>query len=435
MAAAPSRIRPERPTATSRRWSRPNLVTLESAPFSRNDPWLSPNATTTFGNNVEAHTNMLAPDGFGTPGTDQCNVALPVDGDLHACTSSAQTFDYTYDHALPPDANRRQVAAAVTNLFYMNNYLHDWYYDAGFDEAAGNAQANNYGRGGAGADSIFAQAQDFTGTNNANMSTPADGLRPRMRMFLWSSSIALAKVNAPAAIGGAKQAGTADFGPQAFDLTGDLVLAEDAANADGPTTTDGCTAFTNAGAVAGRIAVVDRGVCTFVVKAKNAQNAGAAGVLIVNNVAPGAPGMAGTDATITIPVVSVSLADGAAIKAQLALPAAVSLRIARQGGVQREGALDNTLIAHEWGHYISNRLVANSNGLVAQQARGMGEGWADFHALLLLVKEGDRALPATRRSTARIRRTRTRSAARTSRRTRSTTRTTTGSAAIRIRGT
>ena len=371
----------------------PNLVTLESAPFSRNDPWLSPNATTTFGNNVEAHTNMLAPDGFGTPGTDQCNVALPVDGDLHACTSSAQTFDYTYDHALPPDANRRQVAAAVTNLFYMNNYLHDWYYDAGFDEPAGNAQADNYGRGGAGADSIFAQAQDFTGTNNANMSTPADGLRPRMRMFLWSSSIALAKVNAPAAISGAKQAGTADFGPQAFDLTGNLALAEDAANADGPTTTDGCTAFTNAGAVAGRIAVVDRGVCTFVVKAKNAQNAGAAGVLVLNNVAPGAPGMAGTDATITIPVVSVSFADGAAIKAQLALPAAVNLRIARQGGVQREGALDNTLIAHEWGHYISNRLVANSNGLVAQQARGMGEGWADFHALLLLVKEGDRALP------------------------------------------
>ena len=281
----------------------------------------------------------------------------------------------------------------MTNLFYTNNYLHDWYYDAGFDEAAGNAQTSNYGRGGIGGDSIFAEAQDYSGTNNANMSTPADGQRPRMRMFLWSSSIALAKVNAPAAISGAKQAGTADFGPQAFDLTGDLALAEDAANADGPTTTDGCTAFTNAGAVAGKIAVVDRGVCTFVVKAKNAQAAGAAGVLIVNNVAPGAPGMAGTDATITIPVVSVSLADGAAIKAQLALPAAVSLRIARQGGVERDGALDNTLIAHEWGHYISNRLVANSNGLSAQQARGMGEGWADFHALLLLVKESDRALP------------------------------------------
>ena len=114
-------------------------------------------------------------------------------------------------------------------------------------------------------------------------------------MFLWTSSIALTKVNAPASIAGVKQSGTADFGPQAFDLTGDLVLAVDAANPTGPTTTDGCTAFTNAAAVAGKIAVIDRGVCLFVEKAKNAQNAGAVGVLILNNVSPGAPGMTGSD--------------------------------------------------------------------------------------------------------------------------------------------
>jgi len=274
----------------------------------------------------------------------------------------------------------------------MNNWLHDWYYDAGFDETAGNAQTDNFGRGGVGGDSIFAEAQDFTGSNNANMSTPADGQRPRMRMFMWTSSIALARVNAPAAIAGAKQAGTAEFGPQAFDLTADLAAALDAADADGPTTTDGCTAYLNAAAVAGKIALVDRGVCTFVVKAKNAQAAGALGVLIVNNVAPGAPGMSGTDPTIAIPVVSIPQADGAAIRAELA-QGNVSLRMARQSGVRREGSLDNTLIAHEWGHYISNRLIANANGLGANQARGLGEGWADFHALLLLAKESDRALP------------------------------------------
>ena len=369
-----------------------NLVTLANAPFSRNDPWLADAANRTHGNNVEAHTNMLTPDGFGPPGTDECNPALAVDGDLHACVSAPQTFDYAYDHAQAPNASRTQVAAAVTNLFFMNNWLHDWFYDAGFDETAGNAQTSNYGRGGVAGDSLFAEAQDFTGTNNANMSTPADGQRPRMRMFLWTTSIALARVNAPAAVAGAKQAGTAEFGPQAFDLTNDVVAALDAADADGPTTTDGCTAYTNAAAVAGRIALVDRGVCTFVVKAKNAQAAGAAGLLVANNAAPGAPGMAGSDATVTIPAISVSQADGAAIRAQLA-QAPVSLRMARQSGVRREGALDNTLIAHEWGHYISNRLIANASGLVANQARGMGEGWADFHALLAFVKESDRALP------------------------------------------
>ncbi len=117
-------------------------------------------------------------------------------------------------------------------------------------------------------------------------------------------------------------------------------------------------------------------------------------MLIVNNVAPGAPGMAGDDATITIPVASVSLADGEAIKAALAQPATVSVRMASLAAVQRDGALDNTLIAHEWGHYLSNRLVGNANGINANQAAGMGEGWADFNALLLLVKESDRNLAA-----------------------------------------
>src|SRR4030095_487452 len=225
--------------------------------------------------------------------------------------------------------------AMVTSLVYTINCLHDWYYDEGFDEAAGNAQNSNFGRGGIALDSIYAEAQDFTGANNANMSTPADRRRPRSRQFLWSSSIALVKVNAPASITGAKQSGVAEFGPQAFDLTGDLVLALDAANMTGPATTDGCTTFTNAAAVAGKIAVIDRGVCLFVEKAKNAQNAGAIGVLILNNVAPGAPGMAGSDATITIPTVSISLADGNAIKAALAA-STVSLRMARMAGGQRD---------------------------------------------------------------------------------------------------
>jgi len=372
----------------------PNLITLQNLPFSRNDPWLLPGAQRTAGNNVDAFSNSFAPDNFDPPASDECNVALPIDGDFHACTNAANTFDYVYDTNRAPLASRAQVMATVTNLFYTINYLHDWYYDAGFDEAAGNAQNSNFGRGGIALDSIYAEAQDFTGANNANMSTPADGQRPRMRQFLWSSSVALVKVNAPASIAGAKQSGVADFGPQAFDLAGDLVQALDAANMTGPTTTDGCTAFTNAAAVAGKIAVIDRGVCLFVEKAKNAQNAGAIGVLILNNVAPGAPGMAGSDATIAIPVVSVSLADGNAIKAALAAPSTVTLRMARLPAAQRDGALDNTLIAHEWGHYLSNRLIGNSNGLNANQAGGLGEGWSDFNALLLLVKESDRALAA-----------------------------------------
>ncbi|MFO1304146.1 MAG: M36 family metallopeptidase [Burkholderiales bacterium] len=382
------------PTGTPNGYQAPivpqNLVTLQNAPYSANDPWLLGAATLTEGNNVEAFANVAEPDGFGTAASNECNVALPVDGDLHACVTSGTSFDHTFDPNTPANANRTQVAAGVTNLFYTINYLHDWFYDAGFNEAAGNAQLNNYGRGGKGNDSIFAEAQDYSGTNNANMNTPPDGQRPRMRMYFWSQGVSIVRVNAPASLAGVKTSNTAAFGAQAFDLTAGVVVARDPANTEGPVDSDACSAITNAPAVAGKIALIDRGTCTFVVKAKNAQAAGAVAVIIVNNVSPGAPGMAGTDATITIPVLSISLADGAAIKAELAAGSAVTMRMGRQAGTPRDGSLDNTVIAHEWGHYLSNRLVNNSNGLVANQAGGMGEGWSDFVALLVFVKEEDR---------------------------------------------
>jgi large repetitive protein len=371
-----------------------NLVTLDSAPFSRNDPWLASGATRTQGNNVEAFANKLEPDGFGPAGSDECNVALPVDGDLHACVTSPDTFDHLYNPLLTPDAKRTQAAAAVTNLFYTINYLHDWFYDAGFNEAAGNAQTSNFGRGGFGNDSILAEAQDFSGSNNANMNTPPDGTRPRMRMYLWSSGLSLTKVQSPPALAGVKSSSTAEFGAQAFDLTASLALTQDALTADGPLDTDACTTITNPAAVAGKIAVIDRGTCLFVVKVRNAQDAGATGVVIVNNVSPGTIGMSGSDATITIPSVSVTQADGEAIKTALRAGTAVVFRMARQFVLPRDGSFDNTLVAHEWGHYLSNRLINDANGLSANQARGMGEGWADFVALLMFVKEEDRNVPA-----------------------------------------
>ncbi|MBZ4417135.1 M36 family metallopeptidase [Myxococcus sp. RHST-1-4] len=79
------------------------------------------------------------------------------------------------------------ISAAVTNLFYWNNIIHDVTYQYGFTEAAGNFQVNNYGRGGVGNDDVRAEAQDGGGTNNANFSTPADGSRPRMQMYIWTA--------------------------------------------------------------------------------------------------------------------------------------------------------------------------------------------------------------------------------------------------------
>ena len=133
------------------------------------------------------------------------------------------------------------------------------------------------------------------------------------------------RVLSPAAIAGAYQFGGAAFGPAIGNptVTGDIVAAVDPPDAAGPATTDGCSTFTNAAAVAGRIALVERGTCGFAVKARNATNAGAIGVIIYNqlaNAAAAPPSMAGdgiNDAFVLIPSVSLRRADGLAIVAQL----------------------------------------------------------------------------------------------------------------------
>jgi hypothetical protein len=135
----------------------------------------------------------------------------------------------------------------------------------------------------------------------------------------------LLRVNAPAGLAGIYAVGTAAFGSQlsSVGITGDVVLAQDAADTAGPLTTDACSPLTNAATVAGKIALVDRGTCGFIVKVKNAQDAGAIAVIVADNVAGSPPaGLGGEDPTITIPSVRVSLPDGNAIRAQL--PAGVN---------------------------------------------------------------------------------------------------------------
>ena len=122
----------------------------------------------------------------------------------------------------------------------------------------------------------------------------------------------------PSPIARTYQFGTAAFGPPVGspDVIDAVVAAQDAADAAGPATTDGCSPFSNASAILGNIALVERGTCGFAVKARNATNAGASAVVIYNNVAnaDGAPpGMADdgiNGAFVTIPAVSLTRSDG-----------------------------------------------------------------------------------------------------------------------------
>ena len=131
----------------------------------------------------------------------------------------------------------------------------------------------------------------------------------------------LLKINSPAGIAGNYLVGAASFGPQltASGITGNVVQAIDPNDAAGTSTTDGCSPLTNAAAVAGNIALIDRGTCGFIVKVQNAQAAGAIAVIIADNAAGTPPAaLGGVDpGGITIPAVRITQADGNTIKGQL----------------------------------------------------------------------------------------------------------------------
>ena len=292
-------------------------------------------------------------------------------------------FDFPLDLTMQPGT---YLSAAIVNLFYWNNLMHDILFQYGFDEAAGNFQTLNYTGAPGGNDAVRADAQDGSGFGNANFLTPPDGsaTKPRMQMFVWLAPPELV-VNAPASIAGSYTAGSANFGLILDDVgvTGDLELVNDGTG----TTTDACEALV--GFTAGRVAVIDRGGCEFGLKVLNAENAGATGAIVVNNqgddvIAMGAGVFGGQ---VTIGSVFIGQSDGTAIKN--VLPATVNATL-RATEPHRDSDLDNGIIAHEYGHGLSNRLTGGRLNVFCLDAdEQAGEGWSDLMTLFLTAIRTD----------------------------------------------
>jgi len=351
-----------------------NAANPNASPFGWHDTngVAGPEFTITRGNNVHAYADR-----------DANNVADPG-------SSPDGGPGLVFDFAL--DLDRRPLdsqAAMVTNLFYMNNIMHDVTYQYGFDEAAGNFQVNNYGKGGLGNDDVRAEAQDGSGRNNANFGTPVDGLRPRMQMFEWrSSALNPITVHPPSPIAGTYFGPMAGFGESLVTtgpISGEVVYVG-----------RGCDPAFQAGQPldpylanpAGKIALIDRGSCTFVAKVKKAQVNGALMVIVVNNVAGPPIGMGGADFTIVIPSVMISLADGTLFKANVPLNATAA--DGTGGAPDRDSDIDNGVIAHEYGHGVSNRLTGGPAIVTClQNAEQMGEGWSDWWSLVLTTRPSD----------------------------------------------
>lgn len=150
--------------------------------------------------------------------------------------------------------------------------------------------------------------------NGAGTDSP-DTVRSVDACSVYTTPVPLLTINSPVTIAGDYAAGGASFGPPLSNpgITGGVVLADDGAGVG----SDACTPLVNGGAIAGNIALVDRGTCAFTIKVKNAQDAGATGVIVADNVPGPVAGMAGADPTIVIPSLRVTLDTGNLIKGEL----------------------------------------------------------------------------------------------------------------------
>jgi extracellular elastinolytic metalloproteinase len=156
---------------------------------------------------------------------------------------------------------------------------------------------------------------------------------------------------------------------------------------------DGCQPFT---APAGSIALVVRGGCNFTLKIINGQNTGAIAVIVGNNI-PGPPtGMSATGnefRAAQIPSVMISQSDYAIFKP--AAPFNATITDGTNNAIQRDSDVDSGVIAHEYGHGISNRLTGGPSRVnCLNNVEQMGEGWSDFVALTLTTTPADTPLLA-----------------------------------------
>ncbi|MCE7926014.1 MAG: T9SS C-terminal target domain-containing protein [Haliscomenobacteraceae bacterium CHB4] len=353
-----------------------------ASPFGWHDTNGQPGAeyTITRGNNVWAYQDR---DDLGYSSQDEPNGGF----NLH--------FDFPFDPSWEPE---EYLDAATVNLFYWVNYMHDFTYHFGFDEPAGNFQKNNYGNGGLGNDWLYAVVQDGANVgfaNNAKYNHGNEGTPGVIRMFIFHRDKRFLTVNEPASIAGGYETLLPGAGWGAgvhltnVPVTGEVVPVND--GVEDPSTADACDTILNAPELAGKIALIDRGGCQFGFKALQAQNAGAIAVIVCNyDNEDFSMGGGPSGPSVHIPIVMIKLGDAQVIRQFAGTGLHVTLVASEQDSLPKlDSDLDNCIIAHEFGHGVSNRLTGGPNTTCLDNAENMGEGWSDFLALVTFVRPGD----------------------------------------------
>ncbi len=375
---------PHNTVASPRGWHNSNTLTGTNA---------AAIYTTTRGNNIAAQEDADGNDGSG----------LRPEG------TASLTFDFPF--AGPTNQPTVYTNASTTNLFYMTNIMHDVWHRYGFDEPNGNFQRQNYGRGGVitsvgdpvNADSQNGYLKTTPDDNNANFLPSNDGVSPRIQMFMWTAGAPptdYIKINAPSSIAGSKQSTTNVFEgtdripvPPAPGITRDLVLLTSTPLDPLQNPNSACGPITNAAALNDKIVLLKRGGCFFSNKVKKAQDAGAVAVIVMDTIVnnPQRLNMSSTGLLgITIPAVFVSTEIGNNLIAALNNgPVNATIEVSPGLYLYADGSFDNTIIAHEYGHGISNRLVGGGLAGCMNNYDQMGEGWSDWFGLMMQLKTGD----------------------------------------------
>jgi len=254
---------------------------------------------------------------------------------------------------------------AGTNVNFVETLLHELGHGLGFSvltdtsagfriKADGSAYVSSGGLPGVWEEFMLDNTTGKTWLAMTNAERKASAINPLKLAWTGPNAVAGAATtlgNAPVlrvstsvpGVAGGYLYNTAGFGPAVSVGQSIGTLANIAA---GNPAGQGCTAFSAAdvAAVAGKVAIIDRGSCSFVIKVKNAQNAGAVGVVIANNAAGAAPGLGGSDATIVIPTISVSQSDGVVLKSAVTKAPAYGSR-SKPGSVVGVLAIDPVLKA------------------------------------------------------------------------------------------
>ena len=338
-----------------------------------------PETTITRGNNVHAFQDIDDDD--------------ESDGD-EPDGGPDRIFDFAHDRTLDVLDN---VDADVTQVFYMNNIMHDWSYLLGFDENAGNFQLHNLFRAEEDAedrDHVIVHTLDgldIGQKDNANFSITSDGRSGRMQLLAFEEKLNPNDlfVLSPDELVGAIVTGSATFGPGTVstELESKLVLIDDGEG----DTTDACESILNMEELTGNIALIRRGTCFFSEKIYNAQQTGAVAAIICNNQPDEVINMDGAlnADLVTIPAYFISKENCDPIEQAILNGEEVRVQLIPNEVRHISSGFDNAIVAHEYGHGISGRLTGGpSQATCLNNDEQMGEGWSDFIGLVLTQAPG-----------------------------------------------